>query len=276
MKTNRILLTVAAALAAFVLGACLVACDGGGNGGGNGGGQTPTPTPVPSQTPSGTDPASDPTPATSPTKAVTVTDLFRFQGTYKDPNGYDIHYSYVLPKVDGPDTDYIYDINAKVAAMNDDYVQPAIKDMEKGRSLGWGKVEYVSGTAGSITTIMMTWSNAYDNIPLYATWIIGPDGRQAEASELFAAKGVTSDQVLEKVRELLGELATNDYDAIEQALGKEFADETRECDEKTMSDANINTHMPYYINEDGHLAVVAIHYVVAGGGLKVYFFDLGF
>ena len=42
----------------------------------------------------------------------TVTDLFRSAGTYKDATGMTLTYSFSLPKVDGPDTDYIYEINA--------------------------------------------------------------------------------------------------------------------------------------------------------------------
>ena len=267
MKTKRFISTIVAAIAACSLGLCLMACDGGG--------KDPSPTPTSAPTPTPT-PAPDSVPALAPEKAVTVTDLFRSSGTYKDATGMTITYSYSLPKVDGPDTDYIYEINAAMAAAQKDYVDPSLSAMQRGESIGWGHVEYTAGKAGDITTIMLVRSNAYDNLPLYDTWIIGIDGRQAETTELFAAKQVTADQVLAKIREMLSEYTSNDYDAIEKALGKEFADETRACDEKTLSDENINTHMPYFINEDGHLCVVATTYVVAGAGFKVRVLDLGF
>ena len=211
------------------------------------------------------------------TTTVKVTDLFRETGTYRDPDVGEITYVFALPKVTGPDTDYIFDINMFVAKKNRDLVGPALTAKEQGGPMGYFDVEYQSQTVGSLVSILMTWRNLYDGITEYQTWLIRSDGTRAENSALFAAKGVTKEQVLAKVREQLGALVQKpDYEAIKQMAGKEMADMAMEAYEQTFSDDNINSHMPYYINDEGHLAVVATVYTIAGAGWKTYFLDLGF
>ena len=58
--------------------------------------------------------------------------------------------------------------------------------------------------------------------------------------------------------------------------GKEMADMAQAAYDKTFSADHINGHMPYYINDEGHLAVVATVYTVAGAGHKTYLLDLGY
>lgn len=268
MRTRRIVLTLTAAVAAFALGLCLIACNGGTKDPEPAPSPDPTPTPVPNQ---------DPTPAPEPVKSVTVSPDYSYSGTFKDSFGTTYTFSYKLPKIDGPDTDYIAKIQSTINALRTEKIDPGVQSMEIGREPGWNKVEYEAQAAGNIITLLFTWSNPYDNLPEYRLFVIKADGTMGENSELFAAKGVTADKVLAKVRELLAEkVGGNDYAAIEATLGKEFADEARAAEEKTLSDSNINTHMPFYINSEGHLAVVATAYTAAGAGIKLYFFDLGF
>ena len=99
MKKTLIALVACAALAATL---AIAGCTPGGNGNGGNGGSGNDPAPTPSPTPS---------PDPAPVLSVTVSDLYRNTGIYKDPAGYDINFVYVLPKVTGPDTDYIFDIN---------------------------------------------------------------------------------------------------------------------------------------------------------------------
>ena len=269
MKKQLIALAAAAALVA-VLG--LAACDGG-NGNGNGGGNDPQPTPAP--TPS-TDPTPNPQPGADPTptpdvKSVTVSDLYRYTGVYKDPAGYEITFVYLTPDVEGPDTDYIFDIKMFVQKLTREKIDPSIEAMERGDSPGYVDVEYQAQAIGNMITLLMTWRNQYDRFIEYQVWVIKADGTMAENSELFAAKGVTEEQVLAKVRESVKPL----LDSPDGDYG-DLTDLVKEAYEKTMSDANINGHLPFYINDEGHLAVVVKVYSIAGAAYYNNFLDLGF
>ena len=261
MKKQLIALAAGLALVA-ALG--LAACDGGSGNGGNGGngGADPTPTP-------GTDPT--PAPSPEPVKSVTVSDRFNYTGVYKDPAGYEITFVYITPKVEGPDTDYIFDINMFVQKLTQEKIEPAVEAMERGESPAYVDVEYQAKAIGNMISMVMTWRNQYDGFIEYQTWLIKADGTKAENADLFAAKGVTEEQVLAKVREQLDAIVEHPGDAQD-----DFAAMVKEAYDKTMSDDNINGHMPYYINDEGHLAVVATVYTIAGAGWKIYFLDLGF
>ena len=255
MKKHLIALAAGVALVA-TLG--LAACTGGN--GGNDPQPTPDPTPAPSP---------DPTP--TPTTSVTVSDLYNYTGVYKDPSGTELVFVFILPKVEGPDTDYIYDINSFVAQKKTDFVDPAVDTMQKGGSPGYFDVEYQAKAIGNMISMIMTWRNQYDNVIGYQTWLIKADGTKAETADLFAAKGVTEEQVLAKVREQIAAFVqTTD------GIPADMAAMVQEAYDKTMSEDNINGHMPYYINDEGHLAVAATVYTIAGAGKKVYFLDLGF
>ncbi|MBQ3386006.1 MAG: hypothetical protein IJG53_01650 [Eggerthellaceae bacterium] len=259
MKKTLIALVACAALAATL---AIAGCNPGGSGGS--GGNEPTPSPTPTPTPS-------PSPDPAPVQSVTVSDLFRQTGVYKDPAGYEITFAYVLPKVTGPDTDYIFDINMFVQKKNKQFVDPALTAMANGESPAYVDVEYQAQAVGNMITLLFTWSNQYDGITEYQVWLIKADGTKAENAELFAAKGVTEEQVLAKLRETLESIVEKPSAAHGdmEALVKEAYD-------KTMSSDNINGHLPFYVNDEGHLAVAATVYTIAGAGWKTFFLDLGF
>ncbi len=261
MKKTIIALLAALALAATV---ALAACVPGG-GGGNGG-NDPTPTP-----------STDPTPSPE-VKSVTVSELFKYSGIYKDPYQGEVVFSFLTPKVEGPDTDYIFDINAVVQKATKEYIDPTIAAMEKGDGIGWNSVEYEAHVVGNMISMCMRWSGIMDKSMFgFETWLIKPDGTKAENSELFAAKGVTEAQVIAKVRDQLGNLVQKpDYDAIAQTNGKDMADMAMDVYNKTFSDANINGHLGYYINDEGHLAVIVKVYSVADAEYYYRILDLGF
>ncbi len=259
MKKTLIALVACAALAATL---AIAGCNPGGSGGNGNGGSGNDPAPTPSPTPS---------PDPAPVLSVTVSDLYRNTGTYKDPAGYEIFYAYVLPKVTGPDTDYIFDINMFVQKKNKELVDPALTAMENGDSPAYVDVEYQAQAVGNMITLLFTWRNQYDGITEYQVWLIKADGTKAENAELFAAKGVTEEQVLAKLRETLEAFVEKPGDAPGdmEALVKEAYD-------KTMSSDNINGHLPFYVNDEGHLAVAVTMYTIAGAGWKTLFLDLGF
>ena len=260
MKKTLIALVACAALAAtLAIAGCNPGGSGGNGGNGNGGsGNDPTPSPTPSPDP-------------APVLSVTVSDLYRNTGTYKDPAGDEIFYVYVLPKVTGPDTDYIFDINMFVQKKNKELVDPALTAMENGDSPAYVDVEYQAQAVGNMITLLFTWSNQYDGITEYQVWLIKADGTKAENAELFAAKDVTEEQVLDKVRATLESIVEKP-----SAEHGDFGAMVKEAYDKTMSSDNINGHLPFYVNDEGHLAVAATVYTIAGAGWKTFFLDLGF
>ena len=248
-------------VAAAALALCLCGCITGGsdtdNGNGNGSGNN-----------NGTDNAN-----TTPTTSVTVSDLTRTTGVYKDPNGDQIPFAYALPKVDGPDTDYIFGINDFVAQVDKDYVQTSLDAMQQGGYLGWPTVDYQAHAIGNMISVCLYWQGYFTRSDFgFQTWLIKADGTKAENAELFAAKGVTEAQVLAKVREQLPE---PDYATIEASAGKEMVQMVKDAYEKTISDANINGHLGFYLNGDGHLEVIVKEYSVAGAECYYKTLDLG-
>lgn len=262
-KITAAALIACSALLALGLAGCIVPGNGG-NGGGNGG-TDPTPAVYPT-----------PEPSPTPTLSVTVEDDYSYSGIYKDPDFGEIPFAFVLPKVTGPDTDYIAEINTFIAKLRQD-AESSRQYMEAGNGMGYVSIEYQAHAVEDMISIIFTWRNAYENDTNFKTFLIKADGTKAENTALFAAKGVTADQVLAKVREQLEAIdGPFDYDAIVAMAGKEMADLAKEANDKTFSDANISTHMPFYINDEGRLAVAATYYTIAGAGHKTYFLDLGF
>lgn len=269
-KTTAAALIACSALLALGLAGCIVPNSGGSSGdsgnGSNGGSADPAST---------VDPTPDPTPAT-PTVSVTVAEDYVYTGIYNDPYLGEVAFSFVLPTVTGPDTDYIAEINAFSASLREK-AEASRQFMESGQGLGYVSIEYQAHAVDDMISLIFTWRNPYDNITEYKTFLVKADGTKAENTALFAAKGVSADQVLAKVREQLEAAGGSfDYDAVLAGAGKEMADMAKEAYDKTFSDTNINTHMPFYINDEGHLAVVATYYTIAGAGFKTYILDLGF
>lgn len=242
---KKLLTILAVAVLAAVLAVGMAACNGGGK---------------------------DPKPGT---QSVTVSDGYGYGGIMTTADGREVIFAYSLPEITGSDSDYIYGINQELAQIKKDYVDPGVAAIQRGEEPGWPSVCYTARPVGNIVSIMLDMQNMYTNIPDYRIWNIKADGTQATNAELLAAKGVSEADFLAKVKDTLIALNDFDYNQVMQAAGKDMADEMQAAYNRTLSEENINIHMPIYINDEGHLAVIAKSYTIAGAGYVIRYLDLG-
>lgn len=185
-------------------------------------------------------------------KELKVVDYCLYEDEYKDDVDNHYHYFYRLPYIEG-DTPYIQEINAAIKEIDNEQIQPQLKEMEDGYSLYLIECNYFVGHKDDITSVFLKISTDYDDVILYC-WNLHNDGTIAENKEIFEAYALTSDEFVETARELAEEYVN--YGTTSEEF-KRLHDMTLE---------SVHENMPVFIGENQGLNCIIGVYTPAGGG----------
>ena len=185
---------------------------------------------------------------------IKVTDLCAYAGRHLCGSYYE-YYSYRLPKVSGPDTAYLREINAKAQEIYDRQVKPALEAMEGTDSLYCFCVSYKYAVNGGIHSLLITcdsdWGETY-----YWCFNFDSAGNKVENADVLKAAGLTEARFVEAARAYLAERTD---------LSEYFLDDGwKDYQTRTISDENCNAAMPMVLLPGGNLCFIATIYSVAG------------
>ncbi len=203
------------------------------------------------------------TPENSGRSSIFAQELCREEGYYKDSVDNEYNYSFVLPFIDGVNSDYIDEVNREIGEIKMQYVDQALDEMAENLSLTTSLADYSIENYKGITSVLITIPMDSDIINYYC-WNIRADGSKADNEDLLEAFGLTPQEFTDKAREVLSEEmgpATNDVEA-----DAELREELNQLREKTLSEENCNADMPIFISEDRFLSFIAGIYTPAGAG----------
>ena len=186
--------------------------------------------------------------------SVRVTDLCAYAGRYIS-GSYAEYYSYVLPKVTGPDTAYLRELSATVQAIYDEHVKAALDAMEEQLSLFSYCVSYKYAVNGGIHSLLITcdsdWGEDY-----YWCFNFDSDGNKVENAAVLAQAGMTEAGFVSAARAYLAK--RTDY-------SEYFLDDGwKDYQTRTVSEENCNAALPMVLLPGGELCFIATIYTPAG------------
>ena len=209
-------------------------------------------------------PAATPAPTEAPAPAVPIE-----VGNYCDiagvhamvDSGSNEYFSFVLPEVSGPDTDYIRALNEEVQGIYDEYVTPALDAMESDGYLSNYCTCYQYAVNGGIHSLLITcdtdWGEDY-----YWCYNFDDAGNKVENAEVLKAAGMTEAGFVSAARDFLTDWTD---------LSEYFTDDSwKEYQEQTIADDNCNAAMPMVLQPDGSLCFISKIYSPAGAGVYDY------
>ena len=199
-------------------------------------------------------------PAETPEPAVPieVDNLCILAGTHATDGGYNEYFSFALPEVSGPDTDYIRALNEEVQGIYDEYVAPALDALESDGYLSNYCTCYQYAVNDGIHSLLITcdtdWGEDY-----YWCYNFDDAGNKVENAEVLKAAGMTEAGFVSAARDFLTDWTD---------LSAYFTDDSwKEYQEQTIADDNCNAAMPMVLQPDGSLCFISRVYTPAGAGV---------
>ena len=221
---------------------------------------TPIPKPgsggAPEKPGAGTSPAK-PTETPEPTVPIEVGDLCAVAGTHATEGGYNEYFSFTLPEVSGPDTDYIRALNEEVQCIYDECLAPALEALESDGYLSNYCTCYQYAVNDGIHSILITcdtdWGEDY-----YWCYNFDDAGNKVENADVLKAAGMTEAGFVSAARDFLTDWTD---------LSEYFTDDSwKEYQEQTIAGDNCNAAMPMVLQPDGSLCFISRVYTPAGAG----------
>ena len=220
---------------------------------------TVTPIPKPAETPAPTAAPVIETPAPTAAPAeIEVTELCSMHGRLANESGFMEYYSYSLPQVSGPDTDYLRQLNEDMEAVYEAHVLDAAETVKEYGYLPCYSACFLHGETDGIHSLLVTcdsdWGAEY-----YWCYNFDEKGNEVDNAALLKAAGLTAEQFVERVRAYLAD-ATD--------LSEYFDDDDgwKTLQEQTLAKNNCNADMPMVLLPDGNLGFIAHIYTPAGAG----------
>ena len=193
----------------------------------------------------------------APEAEIEVTELCHEAGTLTLSAGYNDCFSFILPRVSGPDTPYLKELNDTVQGIYDEYVAPTLEEMQNEDSLSHYCACYTYAEREGIHSLLVTcdtdWGEDY-----YWCFNFDDYGEAVENESVLRAAGLTPEGFLAGAREYL-----TDY----TDLSEYFDDDWKELQEQTLDEENLNADMPMVLTEDGALCFIATIFTPAGAGV---------
>ena len=211
--------------------------------------------------PAATDTPVKPAETPEPTVPIEVRDLCAVAGTHATGSGYNEYFSFTLPEVSGPDTDYIRALNKEVQGIYDEYVAPALKALESDDSLANYCTCYQYAVNNGIHSLLITcdtdWGEDY-----YWCYNFDAAGNKVDNADVLKAAGMTESGFVSAARDFFIDWTD---------LSEYFDDDSwKEYQEKTIADDNCNAAMPMVLQPDGSLCFIGKIHTPAGAGVYDY------
>ena len=191
---------------------------------------------------------------------IRIEDLCNYEGEYTCGNS-KYTYVYRLPFVDGPHTNYLTDINAKMESYKVGLVAEELRNMEFGCSLISIDIHYEYEQYKEITSLRVSLSNDWGQ-NFYNFYNFDSKGEKVPNAQIFKMCGISSMQFVERAKELLTEMSKS-YNNSNEYL------------EMTIAPENCNENLPMCII-DGELCFVGTVCCEAGAGAYDELFKTGF
>ncbi len=224
-----------------------------------------TPIPKPDAAGQKTDaPAATPAPTEAPAPAVPIE-----VGNYCDiagvhamvDNGSSEYFSFVLPEVSGPDTDYLRALNEAVEDIYDEYVEPALDAMEEQDDLPRYCTCYQYAVNDGIHSLFITCDSDWGE-DLYWCFNFDDAGNEVKNADILKAAGMAETVFVKSVRGFFTDMTD---------LAEYFEDDGwKELQEKTIADDNCNADLPMVLLPNGNLCFIGTIYTPAGAGVYDY------
>lgn len=217
-----------------------------------------TPIPKPGSGTAPEKPANEkPAETPEPVVPIEVDNLCILAGTHATDGGYNEYFSFALPEVSGPDTDYIRALNEEVQGIYDEYVAPALDALESDGYLSNYCTCYQYAVNDGIHSLLITcdtdWGEDY-----YWCYNFDDAGNKVENAEVLKAAGMTEAGFVSAARDFLTDWTD---------LSAYFTDDSwKEYQEQTIADDNCNAAMPMVLQPDGSLCFISTVYTPAGAG----------
>jgi predicted small lipoprotein YifL len=208
-----------------------------------------------------TAPAPAEAPAAEPAVTIEVRDYCDIAGTYLEAGGYCSRFSFCLPEVSGPDTDYLRALNAAVEAIYADYVQESLDALNDEVSLPHYCVCYQYTVTGGVNSLLIScdtdWGEDY-----YWCFNFDDAGNKVENADVLAAAGMTEGEFVSAVRDFYTDWTD---------LSAYFEDDSwKEYQEQTLAADNCNADLPMVLLPDDTLCFIGTIYTPAGAGVYDY------
>ena len=100
------------------------------------------------------------------------------------------YFSFVLPEVSGPDTDYLRALNKAVESIYDEYVKPALDEMEKEDYLPRYCTYYQYAVNGGIHSLFITCDSDWGE-DLYWCFNFDDAGNEVKNADVLKAAGMS-------------------------------------------------------------------------------------
>jgi len=145
----------------------------------------------------------------------------------------------------------------------------AIKDMEEGYNIT-GEVYYKSYINGDVLSVV-AYRTVHGWID-YATYNINvKTGKKVDNNELLEMKGLNKEEVRNEIVNFMAEkVSLGSYEDMTESEEKEHQQELLQKVYETVIDDNTQ----FYLNEENHLCIIAVEYVLAGAGEYERLYDL--
>ncbi len=183
-------------------------------------------------------------------------------GEYDDGVGNHYSYSYRLPVIKGPDTDYVARVNASIEEIRTKYVDESLEMIKEGVSLYVFDVNYYWSMTDGLLSVLIVVEGDWD-ITEYYCFNITEDGREADNQEVLerADPPMSPEELYYDAWSALYDMTDYSRFDVDDPGMLEFAAQVQE---KTLSWDNLNYYMPVVLDGDGHVLFVVTVYSLAG------------
>lgn len=199
---------------------------------------------------------------------VQIGELCHETGTYND--GYnDYNYSYILPKIEGADTQYIQTVNSEIQGIYNSYIKEELSNMQQKLSLVTLSCGYDVYSKNGINSIAIYMYNDW-GCNAYYCYNFDDAGNEITNSALISSFGISEDAFISDIKSRVESYKTEGLDLSQfSAEDKQYYQETVT---KTLSDDNINMNMKLFVLSGDRIGCVVTVYSIAGADSYDYRF----
>ena len=199
-----------------------------------------------------------------------VGDLVNESGEYEDDCENFWNYSFCLPYVEGPDSEYLERVNAEIAQVYEDYVAEAMSCMEQKLSLDCSWVGYEFGCSNGVYSLLVAARSEWDST-YYWVYHFDEDGNEVTNSGLLEAIGISEDDFVKAADQAFEDYIT---DPEKLNIDADTKAEIKRVNELTLSPDNCNADMPIFVSDEGRVSFVGRVYSAAGDDHYDHLFTL--
>lgn len=191
-------------------------------------------------------------------REVAVSELYSEDGNATDDTGYTYTYSFHVPQIKD-DTPAAASINIEIAALYGELAADGLNSIKNKEEPGYNIVMYDTYRSGDVLSLVVKCAYYYGAYEGFSTYNYDTaKGVELTNADILAMKGITEEQYLYSLRCAAVKFYDDQYFLSDGDDGFDFSPGNyRERRVWTLSDRNITSETPLYLDNDGVLHTIA-------------------